>query len=88
MKDILFSCPPEATCPIQTSPPGLALGFPRALPQIPTSSVDLARYRASARPVAWSTIREPKSAPICRAPEVTSGTSGDGKVGSQQHVVP
>lgn len=39
----------------KTSPPGLAPRFPRAVPQIPTSSVDLARYRASARPVAWST---------------------------------
>lgn len=41
----------------KTSPPGLAPRFPRAVPQIPTSSVDLARYRASARPVAWSTAQ-------------------------------
>lgn len=44
----------------KTSPPGLAPRLPRALPQIPTSSVDLARYRASARPVARSTIRVPQ----------------------------
>ena len=50
MKTSSLSCRPDATRPIQTRPPGLAPRFPRALPQIPTSSVDLARYRAHRSP--------------------------------------
>lgn len=78
MKDILLRCPPDAKRPVRLAWP---LGFPAPCPRYPLLRLTSPDTEPALAPSRGPPIRVPKSAPICRAREVPSGTSGDGKLG-------
>lgn len=77
MKTSSLSCPADAKRPVRLA---WLPGFPAPCPRYPLLRLTSPDTEPSLAPSRGPPSGNPKSAPICRAREVPSGTSGDGKV--------